>query len=137
MIYKPANIFRRIGAIVIDTILMLIIMIIIYQYFLDKNIDVITLDGYTYIYFLAIYFFYFFIFESIFQKTVGKKIFNLEILRSDNKKPGVLDIFIRNLLRPLDMIGFYLLGFIFIVFTNKNQRFGDLIANTYVIRSIE
>lgn len=93
-------------------------------------------------------------------QTLGKKFLNLKVINLDGFKPSVSDFTIRWFLRVIDfnlfiLIGvfFYserndevfetvlgllfvigkLVGLLLIVFTNKNQRFGDLIANTTVI----
>lgn len=137
MIYQPASIFYRLIAILIDQILITIASIYIYQYLFSGDIYHIQLTDKMFIYFSLLNFFYFLLLESVFKKTIGKKIFNLEIMRSDNIKPGFINILIRNIIRPIDMIGFYLLGFVFVVFTLKNQRLGDILAKTYVVRSLD
>ena len=42
---------------------------------------------------------------------------------------------IRNILRFVDGIGLYLVGLIFLIVKEDNQRIGDLAANTIVVRS--
>lgn len=137
MIYKPANIISRIMAICIDHLLLFVIMVLVYQYLFHGDINNIQLPGQIYIYFFLINFLYFFIFELIFHKTIGKKILNLEIIRTDHQKPQLINVFLRNLIRPIDMIGFYMLGMVFVVFTAQNQRLGDILGQTYVIKSID
>jgi len=43
-----------------------------------------------------------------------------------------LRAFLRNLLRPVDAIGFYLLGFIVAISSKENLRIGDRVARTVV-----
>ena len=137
MIYRPAFIFSRLAAVVIDHLLLFVLMIMIYQHIFHGDINNIQLDMRLYIYFFLINFLYFFLFELFFQKTVGKKILNIQVITVDHQKPKLLNIFLRNLLRPIDMIGFYLIGLIFIVFTPLDQRLGDIFGQTYVVNSLD
>ena len=92
-------------------------------------------------------------------QTLGKKIMHLKVMNVDGFKPSITDYIMRWLLRIIDFNLFMLLyiyvaslglkdqyflvvaifmfgkmiGFFLILFTNKNQRFGDIIANTIVI----
>ncbi|MDD7914044.1 RDD family protein [Polaribacter ponticola] len=92
-------------------------------------------------------------------QTLGKKLLKLKVINVDGFKPSITDYIIRWLLRIIDFNLFMLLyiyvaslglkdqyflvvaififgkmiGFFLILFTNKNQRFGDIIANTIVI----
>ncbi len=93
-------------------------------------------------------------------QTLGKKLLHIKVINLDGFKPSVSDFAIRWFLRIVDFNLFILLlvffnqntddevfetlvgllffmgklvGLLLIVFTTKNQRFGDLIANTTVI----
>ncbi|WP_159947569.1 RDD family protein [Polaribacter septentrionalilitoris] len=92
-------------------------------------------------------------------QTVGKRLLHLKVVNEDGFKPSITDYVIRWFLRIVDFNLFILLyvyiaslgmdnqvmlfvvlflfgkmiGFFLILFTNKNQRFGDIIANTIVI----
>lgn len=92
-------------------------------------------------------------------QTLGKKFLNLKVMNKDGFKPSITDYVIRWFLRIVDFNFFMLLfvyvaslglsdayavlilifllgkcvGFFLILFTNKNQRFGDIIANTIVV----
>ncbi|MCG1036801.1 RDD family protein [Polaribacter sargassicola] len=92
-------------------------------------------------------------------QTIGKKLLHLKVINIDGFKPSTLDFVIRWFLRVIDFNLFTLLfiyvaslgldsevvllvvlflfgkmfGFFLILFTNKHQRFGDIIANTVVI----
>lgn len=92
-------------------------------------------------------------------QTLGKKLVNIKVINEDGFKPSITDYVIRWFLRIVDfnlvvLIGVYiysvdsnnqdfllglafvagkLIGFLLIIFTNKSQRFGDIIANTVVI----
>lgn len=92
-------------------------------------------------------------------QTLGKKLLKIKIINVDGFKPSITDHCIRWFLRIVDFNLFMLLfvyiaslglgnedellialfifgklvGFLLILFTNKSQRFGDIIANTIVI----
>ncbi|PNW27054.1 RDD family protein [Formosa algae] len=92
-------------------------------------------------------------------QTLGKMLLKIRVIHRDGFKPSITDYTIRWFLRTIDfnlfsLIFIYLaslgldteeellvfvfivgklVGFLLIIFTEKNQRFGDLIANTVVI----
>ncbi|WP_405604882.1 RDD family protein [Polaribacter sp. Asnod1-A03] len=92
-------------------------------------------------------------------QTLGKKLLHLKVINIEGFKPSATDFVIRWFLRIIDFNLFTLLfiyvsslgldsevallimlfaigkmiGFFLILFTNKQQRFGDIIANTVVI----
>jgi len=92
-------------------------------------------------------------------QTLGKKLLQLKVINIDGFKPSTTDFIIRWFLRTIDFNLFTLLfiyvsslgldsevallmvlfvfgkmvGFLLIIMTNNNQRFGDMIANTVVI----
>jgi uncharacterized RDD family membrane protein YckC len=92
-------------------------------------------------------------------QTIGKRLLKLKVINIDGYKPSITDYMMRWFLRVVDFNLFLLLfvyvaslglndqyvllvliflfgklvGFFLILFTNKSQRFGDIIANTIVI----
>lgn len=92
-------------------------------------------------------------------QTLGKKILHIKVMNIEGFKPSITDYIIRWFLRVVDFNFFILLfvyvaslglseedvlivllflfgkmiGFLLISFTKKNQRFGDIIANTIVV----
>ena len=92
-------------------------------------------------------------------QTLGKKVMHIKVMNVEGFKPSITDYVIRWFLRVVDFNFFILLfvymaslglsekyvllvllflfgkmvGFLLISFTNKNQRFGDIIANTIVV----
>ena len=133
---KSANIYKRIMAVIIDHVIITIILLAVYSRILNLDIGQISIDTSTFLLFFTIEFGYFFLLEYYFGKTIGKKIFNLEVKNSNHQNLSLYSAFIRNILRPVDQIGFYLLGFIAIVFTPKSQRIGDIMAKSYVVEKL-
>jgi len=69
-------------------------------------------------------------------QTFGKKLFRLRVVDAEGLKLQFHQIVIRNLLRFVDTLPLlYLVGGAACWISRKNQRLGDLAANTVVIRS--
>ena len=80
---------------------------------------------------------YFVICEMLFNgRTLGKRAAGLRVVRVSGQPVGFWPSLLRNILRLIDMqLGAtYLVGAVLILSTNKNQRLGDLLANTLVVR---
>jgi uncharacterized RDD family membrane protein YckC len=85
--------------------------------------------------FLFIIFAYLILMEAYVGWTIGKRIFGMRVVDVRGNKIGFSKSVIRNLLRLVDGLpAFNILGIVLISSSPKNQRFGDRIANTYVIR---
>jgi uncharacterized RDD family membrane protein YckC len=67
--------------------------------------------------------------------TFGKKAFGLRVVREDGSPIGWGEAIIRFVLRIVDSFFFYLVGLICILVTEKQQRVGDLVAKTIVIKT--
>ena len=68
------------------------------------------------------------------RQTVGKMLLGIKVVREDNGEiPGLGAI--RTVLRIVDVLPFaYLVGFIAVPISSKNQRLGDMAANILVVR---
>ena len=74
--------------------------------------------------------------EATTGATIGKRLLGLRVVMADGSPLDWTSSIIRNVLRIIDFLpAFYLLGAIFVWSTAKNQRIGDLGANTVVIRA--
>lgn len=124
------NLFARILAFLIDfailSILSFVLLILFFQGF-----DIIA---FIYI-LLSLQIFYFMFLEYFFGASIGKAIAEIKVKTVDNDKLDFMGAFTRNILRPLEFfLGFYLVSLLFILLTPKKQRFGDIIADTIVVR---
>ncbi len=71
-------------------------------------------------------------------QTLGKRLLRLRVMDVQGLHLHFSQIVIRNLLRVVDSLPlFYLVGGTVCLFSRHAQRFGDLAANTIVIRTIE
>jgi uncharacterized RDD family membrane protein YckC len=85
--------------------------------------------------FLFIIFAYFIVMEAFAGWTIGKKVLGLKVVDIDEKKIGILKSLMRNLLRLVDGLpAFNILGVVLIASSSNNQRMGDYVAKTFVIR---
>jgi uncharacterized RDD family membrane protein YckC len=68
-------------------------------------------------------------------RTPGKRAAGLRVVRSGGQPVGFVASLVRNVLRLVDYLPTgYLVGAITIIFSEKNQRVGDLAAGTIVVR---
>ena len=72
-------------------------------------------------------------------QTPGKRWLKLRVLREDGRPITFWEAAVRNLLRTLDMMPapFYSIGLISVFSTNRDQRIGDMVAGTVVVRERE
>jgi uncharacterized RDD family membrane protein YckC len=84
----------------------------------------------------ALIFFYDVLFEVLGRgKTPGKRASGLRVVGPGGRPIALVRSAVRNLLRIIDILpGFYLVGMVVIFITQRNQRIGDLVAGTYVVR---
>jgi uncharacterized RDD family membrane protein YckC len=88
------------------------------------------------VFFFAVYFGWFFIFETWWSgRTPGKRALGLRVLRDGGfpLDPGAAVI--RNLVRIIEVaLGFYLVSAISALISKENKRLGDFAAGTIVVR---
>ena len=83
---------------------------------------------------------YFAFFEWIWNgQTPGKRWVKLRVIREDGRPISFFEAMVRNLLRVIDFIvpPFYSVGLISVFATERDQRVGDLVAGTVVVRERE
>jgi uncharacterized RDD family membrane protein YckC len=81
---------------------------------------------------IVLIFLYHWILEAAVGTTLGKAIFGLKVI-NESDRSRIAASAIRNALRIVDSIGFYVLGFFVAIFSPRKQRLGDHIAGTVVI----
>lgn len=83
---------------------------------------------------------YFAFFEWLWSgQTPGKRWLKLRVIREDGRPITFWEASVRNLLRSFDMMPapFYSIGLISVFSSSKDQRVGDLVAGTVVVRERE
>ncbi len=78
---------------------------------------------------------YFVVMEALLGATVGKLLLKLRVVREDGSPIGWRESIVRNVLRIVDGFAFYLVGFIVVCVTAKQQRIGDLAAGSVVVKT--
>jgi len=80
---------------------------------------------------------YFAFFEWIWNgQTPGKRWLKLRVIRQDGRPISFFEAVVRNVFRDLDIMPFpfYSIGLISVFATSSDQRVGDLVAGTVVVR---
>lgn len=68
-------------------------------------------------------------------QSVGKKMMNIQVMKTDGSSPSVTNYLLRWIFRLLDIsVSIGSVAIVFIAFTEKAQRIGDLAAGTTVVR---
>src|SRR6185503_6458597 len=83
---------------------------------------------------------YFAFFEWLWHgQTPGKRWLKLRVIREDGRPIGFFEAVVRNLLREFDIMPFpfYSIGLVSVFATDRDQRVGDLVAGTVVVRERE
>jgi len=83
---------------------------------------------------------YFVFFEWLWNgQTPGKRLMKLRVIREDGRPITFWEAAVRNLLRTFDMMPapFYSIGLISVFLSLSDQRVGDMVAGTVVVRERE
>ena len=92
------------------------------------------LQGGPFFLFFLIGFGYFIVMEAVWGATLGKLVIGLRVVKEDGSKIDWSKSLIRNVLRLVDGLFFYLIAAILVWQSQKCQRLGDRIAGTVVIK---
>jgi uncharacterized RDD family membrane protein YckC len=77
---------------------------------------------------------YYVVMETMYGGTVGKLALGLKVVKEDGSAPDWQTSIIRTLLRIVDGLFFYLIGAILVWTSPTNQRLGDKVAKTFVVK---
>lgn len=133
---------RRVLAIIIDGVLLGVVTSLVTlpaalaQGGGDGNVVSGLLGGVAALISLALFFGYYTYMEGRYGQTLGKMALGIRVVREDGLgAPGFGRAALRTVLRIVDGIAAYLVGFIVVLVSDKNQRLGDMVANTLVVRA--
>ena len=87
------------------------------------------------LFYFVIYIAYFTILEGSKGQTVGKMITKIKVVREDGRPIDMNQAFTRNFLRIIDGVFAYLIGAVLIWRSDKQQRLGDSMARTVVVKA--
>lgn len=134
-----ATLGSRIGAYIIDMLVVIVLFILIVGIIASVQAMYLTDDSYGLFIDLAyifVFFGYFILLEGPLGKgrTIGKRALKLRVVKKDQSMMSYGASFGRNILRLIDGLFFYIIGMILISDSNLNQRLGDRAADTIVIK---
>ncbi len=138
--YEFASLFRRFLAKLIDSFIVTIpAALILYPVF--KGGELLN-NPFRFVGLILIFaisqilgsFFYHSLLEGLWGQTAGKKLCRITVLSDDFTRCTVLKGFLRNLLRIIDSLFYYLVAVVSLAGTMKWQRLGDIAAGTVVVR---
>ncbi len=131
---------RRVLAIIVDGLLVGIPSYLISMLFFGtSSVYVGTVDasqvGFVVSLSLVVFLGYYILLEGYLGQTVGKMLLGIKVIQEDTGEvPGVGAASIRTVLRLIDGLFSYLVGFIAVLASAKRQRLGDMAAHTLVVR---
>lgn len=78
---------------------------------------------------------YYILLEGYTGQTLGKMLVGIKVVKEETGEiPGIKAAAIRSVLRLVDGFLSYLVAFIAVLASQKNQRLGDMAAHTLVVR---
>jgi uncharacterized RDD family membrane protein YckC len=85
------------------------------------------------VFWMLVWIAYFVVCEAAFGRTIGKALLGLRVLSEDGTAAGFGQVLVRNLFRIFALV--YLIAAIAVWTSPRNQRIGDRVAGTVVMRS--
>jgi uncharacterized RDD family membrane protein YckC len=85
---------------------------------------------------IVLFFAYYVTCETMFGRTVGKRLVGLRVVNEDGDRIGWGQSLVRNLLRIVDALFLYLVAAISVWSSPTRQRLGDRAARTLVVRDL-
>src|SRR5690349_24912742 len=131
---EPVGVGRRAVAVIIDSILLMVVGWALAAVMGGTSSTGFNLSGAPALLFFLVAFGYFVVMEKTQGATLGKKLMGLRVVREGGGSMDWGAVIIRNLLRIIDGIAFYLVGAIVVWVSKKRQRLGDMAAKTLVVR---
>lgn len=130
---------RRILATIVDAIVLGLLFSVMSMLFGTSSAQggeaSASLSGLAFVLYLVLAFGYYTLMEGYLGQTVGKMLFGIKVVRQDNGEvPGIGTAALRTVLRIVDGLFAYLVAFIAVLASANNQRLGDMVAHTLVIR---
>jgi uncharacterized RDD family membrane protein YckC len=124
----------RFVAVLIDSIIFFILGYLIAALTGGTTAGGFTLEGAPFFIFTLICFLYYILMEAFMGGTPGKLVIGLRVRMEDGSPLSLGSSVIRNLLRIIDGLFFYLVGAIFVWTSPSKQRLGDRLAKTVVVK---
>src|SRR5689334_1648521 len=94
----------------------------------------IDLSGSAFLLLLALGLGYYIVCEAATGATLGKRMVGIRVVGEDGEHVTFGAAVVRNLVRVVDALFFYLVGFVSALLSKRGQRLGDRAAHTIVVR---
>ncbi len=135
---RLAGIGERIMAFILDLIVLLLFYILLLTLLFKANFD----SRFSTVVFIFVLTLPYFLYYPVLQywnngQTIGKQIMKIRVVKSDNSHPRITDFIIRWLFRLIEVNSMPGLAIIVILFSEKKQRLGDIVAKTTVVSERE
>lgn len=128
---QPGSTGRRASASLLD-----LVAVVVLTWALSRGLDIVpglrSETGFVVIGFVLLTFGYHLGLEAAFGRTLGKRLTRLVVTDDDGSRASLGACLLRNLVRPVDFLIFYFVGFVTMALTKRRQRLGDLLAGTEV-----
>ncbi|MGH3144653.1 MAG: RDD family protein [Rubrobacter sp.] len=130
---------RRVLATIVDGVVLSVIFWLFSALFGTTSVEgagvSASVDGVAALGAFVLAFAYFSLMEGYLGQTLGKMLFGIKVVREDTGEvPGLGAASIRTVLRIIDGLFAYLVAFVTVLASQKNQRLGDMAAHTHVVR---
>jgi len=128
VVYTLASAMERLLASAID-----LVIVCLYALFVMLGFDGNSVSFYVLVFpVILLYHFLFELFND--GQSLGKMLLKLKVVTLNGRSPNTVDLFLRWIFRTIDVtLSFGTVAFLFIVSSAKNQRIGDILAETSVI----
>jgi uncharacterized RDD family membrane protein YckC len=126
----------RFVAVLIDSIIFMVLGWVLALFFGGASATGFQLNGGPAILLFVIGFAYFIVLEAVAGGTLGKLIIGIRVYTVDGQPISWGASIIRNILRIIDGLFFYLVGAILVWTSDRKQRLGDRAAKTVVAKKM-
>jgi uncharacterized RDD family membrane protein YckC len=130
---------RRVLATIVDGVVLGLLFVVMSMLFGSSSAQGgqvnTSLSGLAFLMFLLLVVAYYVLMEGYLGQTVGKMVLGIKVVKEGTgETPGLQAAVVRTLLRFIDGLFSYLVAFIAVLSSSKNQRLGDMAAHTLVVR---
>jgi uncharacterized RDD family membrane protein YckC len=130
---------RRVLATIVDGVVLGVIVGVMSILFGSTSLEggqaSASLSGLPAFFSFVVFLGYYILMEGYLGQTLGKMLLGIKVVREDTGGvPGLRAATIRTVLRIVDGFLSYLVAFIAVLASQKNQRLGDMAAHTLVVR---
>ena len=134
---EPASFAARLFAFAIDFLLMVVAVILLYN-MVDAGMFAFMNSELAYFMAFFLPYLYPLVYETMASgQTIGKKLLNIRVVTLDGGGPKMTSFILRWLMLPIDVFGSMGIGPLCVFFTKHQQRLGDLVSGTWVVRTKE